>query len=245
MGVAVDPTDSTHFFIANNGGGNVQMYNRPVSQAATLAATITGFVSPTHSGNPTAVAFDSVGNMFVADIDRIWSLAHPVGGASVPTAIITTNLALATCVAVDAAGHLYVGDAGATGANGKLLSYAAPYSGAPVTTQIGILATDAIVTCAVQPGTNRIFLANVSPGGSIVGYNTPLAANASPAITIANPAGTTPGGIAFDSTGALYVGFSQTGSTGIAAYAAPLGSSSPTFTFPNGGFFATGLAFGP
>lgn len=230
-GVALDPTDKSGTVYASDQTlGKIRAFARPNPNGGAPTVTVSGFTSPG------SINFDSKGNLFVPDGNRVYEINHPITSSSVPNAIIASGLSSAICAAFDATDTLYVADPGVP----ALLAYAPPYTGAPVSTSNGLPGNPAI--CAYDKASNQLFIGPGNAGGSVVAYNLPLTSNESPNVVLTT-ASCCPGGIAFDASGNMFVAFGVDVSPAIAILRPPFGSTTG-FTIPGGGY-AWQLAISP
>jgi len=222
-------------------GGNISIFNGPISSSAFPSATFKNGTS-TFVDN---LAFNSAGDLFATtNSNSINVFTHPLTSASTPSQVITSvNLTLSDGLAFDSANDLIVTNT-PTPTSSNLLVYAPPYTGLPI-------ATAAIPAASYRQmaisGT-QLFVVNSNVSASKIDvYNLPITAASTPAFLISNGlfGGSVSGsGAALDSSGNLYAGLS--GNTGppdmgaIRIYVPPF-SGAPTVA---DGVFGTSLAIG-
>jgi sugar lactone lactonase YvrE len=119
QGIAVDATGNV--YVADTGNARVVEISPFGELAPVPMLTFTGAQTFT---KPVGIALDTAGNIYVADSDNPngiikiaaggGDLQVPAGGTAIssPTSLISVSLTEPTGVAVDAAGNLYVSDAG-------------------------------------------------------------------------------------------------------------------------------------
>ena len=113
-------------------GGNISIFNAPVTGSASASATF-------KNGTATSVenlAFNSAGDLFATTFSNsINVFTHPLTSASTPSQVITSvNLTSSVGIVLDSANNLIVSNSlpGPTASN--LLVYAPPYTGLPIAT---------------------------------------------------------------------------------------------------------------
>jgi sugar lactone lactonase YvrE len=218
-GVARD--SSGKLYVANEAVASVTVYasgtNGNSSPISTIAGANTGLISPT------GIALDSKGNIYVANAgslgagsDGIIEYAARSNGNVTPTAIITgssTGLADPRAIALDSTGNIYVANSGSqiTGVD-SVTVYPAGSNGnaAPKATITGT-STRLKVPYGIAVGFGNIYVANdgstARTSDSVTVYTVGSHGNVAPSATItgSNTMLESPGGIAIDSGGNIYV----------------------------------------
>jgi len=234
-GVAVDPTDATAVYVSTSttGTGQILKFARPNPNGSAPSLTIGGFQGPG------AINFDSNGNLFVPDqlLHNVSVINHPITGVSTPTPVITSGLSLPSCVAFDASNTLYVLD---IQNGGTLYAYTPPYTGAPISTNMGMVGNPEV--CAYDRAANTLFIGSINAGLTIQGYTLPLTANEVPSVTI-NTSVCCPGAITFDSSGDAFISVGIDVANAIAVAIPPFTNQS-SFIFPSADYVKQ-FAIGP
>lgn len=224
-------------------GGNISIFNGPITGSASASATFKNGTS-TFVDN---LAFNSTGDLFATtNGNTINVFTHPLTSASTPSQVITNvNLTSSVGVALDSANNLIVSNVPSP-AGSNLLVLAPPYTGLPVVTAMVPAASYRQMAIS---GT-QLFVVNSQVSASKIDvYNLPITAASAPAFLISAGlfGGSVSGnGVALDSSGNLYAGLSgnlgTTDSGGIRIYVPPFsGASAPNVTT---GVFGTTLAIG-
>ncbi|HYB90595.1 MAG TPA: NHL repeat-containing protein [Candidatus Binataceae bacterium] len=189
---------------------------------ASPTATITG--PDTGITNPTGVAVDSAGDIYVANpeslyggTDSIFIYSAGSNGDVTPTTTITgasTGLAFPTGIALDSSGNIYVSNAGSwVGGVDSITVYPAGSNGnvQPSTTISGA-STGLLMPWGIALDSSRnIYVANLGSSvgqlDSVTVYSAGSSGNATPSATISgsNTGLDSPGGIAVDSSANIYV----------------------------------------
>jgi hypothetical protein len=218
--------------IARDSGGNLYVANNNVNSVTVYAAGATGNSAPTatitgaNTGlvSPTGIALDSARNIYVANpgsleglSDSITVFAAGSTGNVAPTATITgaaTGLDYPTAIALDSSGNIYVANNGSqVGGADSITVYPAGSSGnVQPSAVISGTNTGLVVPWAVALDSSRnIYIADagssVGRADSVTVYLSGSNGNVVPTDTIsgANTGLDSPGGIAVDSGGNIYV----------------------------------------
>lgn len=237
--VAVDPAGN---LATGDFAGNITIFSGQVTGSASASVTF-------KNGTVTVVdqlVFNSAGDLFATtNSGPINVFTHPLTSASTPSQVITNvNLTSTSALVLDSNNNLIVANA-PNSPSSSLLVFAPPYTGLPVKT----MAPGTSYSQMAINGT-QLFAVNSIPETSFVDvYNLPITAGSVPAFSIRNGifgGSVSASGVAFDSSGNLYVGLSgnlgTTDSGGIRIYAPPLSTAStPNVT---AGVFGTRIAIG-
>jgi hypothetical protein len=225
-------------------GGNISIFNTPITGSASASATF-------KNGTSTSVdnlAFNSAGDLFATTFSNsINVFTHPLTSASTPSQVITSlNLTSSVGIVLDSANNLIVSNSPSLAAGSNLLVYAPPYTGLPIAT--AVVPASSYRQMAIS-GTQLFVVASQVSQSRIDVYNLPITAASSFAFFIRNGifgGSATGDGVAVDSSGNLYAGLS--GNTGppdmgaIRIYVPPFsGASAPNVIT---GVFGTSLAIG-
>ena len=206
-GIARDAAGNV--YVTSPGGNTVTVYAAGASGHATPTAVISTISATNQTGYPTGLTFDRAGNLYVTNSQyrsagsccypSITVFAAGAGAGATPMTTITgsnTGMNNPLAIALDAAGNLYVANAGNSccGYGNSITVYAAGASGnaTPIATLVGTLtglngpaglAMDAQGNLYVaNSGSNSITVyaagasGNVAPIATIAGANTGLAA---------------------------------------------------------------------
>lgn len=242
--VSAMAVDSAGNVALGDTGGNISIFNAPITGSASASATF-------KNGTSTSVenlAFNSAGDLFATTFSNsINVFTHPLTSASTPSQVITSvNLNRSVGIVLDSANNLIVSNSlpGPTASN--LLVYAPPYTGLPIATATEPAASYRQMMIS---GTQLFVVASQVSQSRIDVYNLPITAGSDFAFFIRNGifgGSATGDGVAVDSSGNLYAGLS--GNTGppdmgaIRIYVPPFSSASaPNVTT---GVFGTSLAIG-
>jgi hypothetical protein len=223
-------------------GGNISIFNGPITGSASASATFKNGTSALVDN----LAFNSAGDLFATtNSNTINVFTHPLTSASTPSQVITNvNLSSSVGVVLDSANNLIISNSPGPGSN--LLVLAPPYTGLPVVTAMVPAASYRQMAIS---GT-QLFVVNSQVSASKIDvYNLPINAGSAPAFLISNGlfgGSVTGSGVALDSSSNLYAGLSgnlgTTDSGGIRIYVPPFsGTSAPNVTT---GVFGTTLAIG-
>ncbi|MHB8357741.1 MAG: hypothetical protein ACYDDQ_13745 [Vulcanimicrobiaceae bacterium] len=181
-------------FVANGskifgGSGTVTEYAPPYTGAPT--ATISNSVN-----DPGGLAFDSSGNLFVANQanNNVTEYAPPYTGA--PTATISNSVNVPWGVAFDSSGNLFVANL----ATNNVTEYAPPFSNSSAPTATISNSVNKPVGLAFD-SSGDLFVANLT-NNNVTEYAPPY--TGAPTATISNSVNV-PNGLAFDSSGDLFV----------------------------------------
>jgi sugar lactone lactonase YvrE len=220
VGIATDSTGK--IYVANEDVSSVTVYaagaSGNASPIASIAGVSTGLISPT------GVALDSSRNIYVANAGSLAGLADSItvyaaasNGNVTPTATITgsaTGLAYPASLTLDSHGNIYVANSGSqVGGVDSITVYPAGSNGnvSPSTTISGAN-TGLVVPWGLAVASNgNLYVANdgsaVGGSDSITVYSAGSNGNSSPSATITGSSTglDSPGGIALDSSGNLYV----------------------------------------
>lgn len=233
-GVAFDVAQN--LYVSNTSGPSIAVFAPPYSAASAPSFTIAGATSGLST--PEQIGFDAAGNLWVADqTNKVIKYMPPFSAASAPALHVMTGLNLPQGVAFDGAANLYVADN-----SGLLAMFASPYTGAPITTTSGLKFPLAVIT-----DSTHVYVADFGTS-AVVGYTTPITAAQVPAFTIHIGLTNGPHGLAFDSSGNLYV---STNGGEIAVFTPPFSSASPPtiiipcFESPSTNCLTRQMAFGP
>jgi sugar lactone lactonase YvrE len=223
--VTVDMKYLLWLFVANNNAAStVTEYALPYTGGAPTATISNGV------NHPAGLAFDSSGNLFVANQanNNVTEYAPPYTGA--PTATISNSVNSPWGVAFDSSGNLFVANYG----NATVTEYAPPYTGAPTATiSNGVNGPEGLAFDA----SGDLFVANTL-ASTVTEYAPPY--TGTPTATISNSVWY-PWGLALDSSGDLFVA-NNPGNT-VTEYAPPYtGAPTATISMPGGGYRAAGLA---
>jgi hypothetical protein len=223
-------------------GGNISIFNGPITGSASASATFKNGTSAFVDN----LAFNSAGDLFATtNSNTINVFTHPLTSASTPSQVITNvNLSSSVGIVLDSANNLIVSNSPGPGSN--LLVLAPPYTGLPVVTAMVPAASYRQMAIS---GTQLFVVNSLVSTSKIDVYNLPITAASTPAFLISNGlfGGSVSGnGVALDSSGNLYAGLSgnlgTTDSGGIRIYVPPFsGTSAPNVTT---GVFGTTLAIG-
>ena len=265
-----------------NGAGYVQFFMAPISETSLPSAIFDADANtPTPFGVNRSVAqmaFTSAGDLWVAAgayLGRVNAFTRPFSNASAPSAFVTdasmsavVSHPFAVGTAFDAAQNLYVADteigtdvtcSSGAGSCSRLLVYAPPYAGAPVTTpDIPVRPTPPppIVHPFVETyrriavGATQLFAAwyPAIPVGGNFGrvdvFNLPITASSTPAFSLVSGV-YNPVAVALDPSGSLYIG---NGGGTVTVYSPPITSASvPSLIFqtaPHGSVAINDIAVG-
>ncbi len=253
--------------LARDSSGNLYATNDTYNSVTVYASSATGDAPPiatiegggTRLSNPKGIALDSKGNIYVANwpFGSITVYAAGSNGDVFPTAIITgsaTGLANPTAIALDSRGNIYVANYGDQAGAYSILVYPAGSDGnvKPSTTISGSRTGLAIPWgIAVGPG-GKIYVGNLGSSvrdrkvrDSITVYAPGSNGNVAPIATITGDRTglNSPGGIAVDSVGNIYVTndvvVSEQGDDKITVYA----PGSNGNVAPKATLFALGLGY--
>jgi hypothetical protein len=235
--------DSAGNVAAGTFGGNITIFNAPITGSASPSATFKNGTS-TFVDN---LAFNSAGDLFATtNSNSINVFTHPLTSASTPSQVITSvNLILSDGLAFDSANNLIVSNA-PTPTSSNLLVYAPPYTGLPIATA----AVPAASYRQMAISGTQLFVVNSQVSASKIDvYNLPITAASAPAFLISNGlfgSSVSGNGVAVDSSGNLYAGLSgnlgTTDTGGVRLYIPPFsGASAPNVTT---GVFGFTLAVG-
>ncbi|HYB91935.1 MAG TPA: NHL repeat-containing protein, partial [Candidatus Binataceae bacterium] len=255
-GIARD--SSGNLYVANELAPSLTVYARSASGNAAPTATIAG--SNTGLTNPTGIALDSSGNIYEADAgsitggnDSVNVYAAGSNGNVTPAATITgtsTGLANPTGIALDSSGNIYVPNSNSVwGGTDSITVYPAGSNGnATPSATIAGAGTGLLVPWAIAlDSSGNIYVANqgsqVWAADSITVYSAGSNGNATPSATISGTSTglLSPGGIAVDSSGNIYV----TNDAGLFGYSDSITvytAGSNGNVVPSNTLFALGLA---
>jgi len=220
-------------------------YNRPLSGASSPFASVN---IPTPAF-PTAIAFDSSGNLWVTDggQNKVFEFAGPTfSGTTSPTPAITlsTGVSGPDGLAFDTAGNLYVSNNGTN----TVLIFDAPLTNgeSPTLAPITGLHGPAGITFDAS---GNLYVANFS-NGSIARKNAPTAGGGAVETTDTATTITSAEGLAFDASGNLYATDLQHSTLNVFPLATSAFSATlaPSVTLTLTGFGASssgGVAVGP
>jgi len=225
-------------------GGNISIFNGPITGSASASATFKAGTSITVE----SLAFNSAGDLFATTgSNSINVFTHPLTSASTPSQVITSaNLTRSVGVVLDSANNLIVSNSPSLAAGSNLLVYAPPYTGLPIAT--AAVPASSYVQMAIS-GTQLFVVASQVSASRIDVYNLPITAASTSAFFFRTGlfgGSVSASGVAVDSSGNLYAGLSgnlgTTDSVGIRIYVPPFsGASAPNVTT---GVFGTTLAIG-
>jgi hypothetical protein len=235
--------DSAGNVAVGDASGSISIFNGPITGSASASATF-------KNGTSTFVdtlAFNSAGDLFATSFtNKINVFTHPLTSASTPSQVITSaNLTGGFGVALDSANNLIVSNSPSP-AGSNLLVYAPPYTGLPIATAVVPAANYRQMAIS---GTQLFVVASQVSASSIDVYNLPITAASAPAFLIKSGlfgGSVSASGLAVDSSGNLYAGFSgnlgTTDTGGVRIYTPPFSGASA----PNGitGVFGITLAVG-
>jgi hypothetical protein len=222
-GIALD--SSKNIYVANPGAilgesDSILVYSAGSNGNATPAATITG--TSTGLANPTGIALDTSGNIYVSNADSALGgtdsiTVYPAGsnGNATPSATISgasTGLLVPSGIALDSSGNMYVTNPGSqVGGADSITVYPAGSNGnaTPSATISGTsTALDSPGGIAVDSSGN-IYVTNdgglVGGSDSITVYSAGSNGNVAPSETLLALGLAAPAGIVVDSSGNLYV----------------------------------------
>ena len=245
VGIARD--GAGRLYVTNPGPNTVTVFAAGASGNATPATTISTISPANQTGYPTGIALDPAGNVYVTNnqyratgsgiYPSVTVYAPGAGGTAAPTRTITgahTGMNGPVGIARDAAGNLYVANAGNSccGLGNSITVYGAGARGdaAPTATIVGgNTGLDAPSGVALDAA-GHLYVANAD-GNSITVYGSRATGNATPSATITG--GSTglnrPVGIALDAAGRIYV--ANSGNNSITVYAAGAsGNAAPLLT---------------
>ena len=245
VGIARD--GAGRLYVTNPGPNTVTVFAAGASGNATPATTISTISPANQTGYPTGIALDPAGNVYVTNnqyratgngiYPSVTVYAPGAGGTAPPTRTITgahTGMNGPVGIARDAAGNLYVANAGNSccGLGNSITVYGAGARGdaAPTATIVGgNTGLDAPSGVALDAA-GHLYVANAD-GNSITVYGSRATGNATPSATITG--GSTglnrPVGIALDVAGRIYV--ANSGDNSITVYAAGAsGNAAPLLT---------------
>ena len=212
--------------IARDARGNLYATNESANSVTIFAASASGDARPiatiegdaTGLSDPTGIALDSRGNIYVANqtFGSITVYAAGSNGNVIPTANIegsATQLANPTAITLDSSGNIYVAN---SGDGYSVTVYPAGSSGnvKPSAIISGSRTRLALPWCIVLGSDGKIYVANFGSGitdkivrDSITEYAPDSNGNVSPSATITGDKTrlNSPGGIAVDSVGNIYV----------------------------------------
>ena len=187
-------------------GGNISIFNGPITGSASASATFKNGTS-TFVDN---LVFNSAGDLFATSFtNQINVFTHPLTSASTPSQVITSaNLTSSDGIVLDSANNLIVSNSLPSPTGSNLLVYAPPYTGLPIATAVVPAASYRQMAIS---GT-QLFVVNSQVSRSKIDvYNLPITAASAPAFLISNGlfGGSVSGsGVALDSSGNLYAGLS-------------------------------------
>src|SRR3989442_8446833 len=245
VGIARD--GAGRLYVTDPGPNTVTVFAAGASGNATPATTISTISPANQTGYPTGIALDPAGNVYVTNnqyratgngiYPSVTVYAPGAGGTAPPTRTITgahTGMNGPVGIARDAAGNLYVANAGNSccGLGNSITVYGAGARGdaAPTATIVGgNTGLDAPSGVALDAA-GHLYVANAD-GNSITVYGSRATGNATPSATIMG--GSTglnrPVGIALDAAGRIYV--ANSGDNSITVYAAGAsGNAAPLLT---------------
>src|SRR6266702_3008825 len=245
VGIARDRAG--RLYVTNPGPNTVTVFAAGASGNATPATTISTISPANQTGYPTGIALDPAGNVYVTNnqyratgsgiYPSVTVYAPGAGGTAAPTRTITgahTGMNGPVGIARDAAGNLYVANAGNSccGLGNSITVYGAGARGdaAPTVTIVGgNTGLDAPSGVALDAA-GHLYVANAD-GNSITVYGSRATGNATPSAMITG--GSTglnrPVGIALDAAGRIYV--ANSGNNSITVYAAGAsGNAAPLLT---------------
>src|SRR5436309_2555012 len=245
VGIARD--GAGRLYVTNPGPNTVTVFAAGASGNATPATTISTISPANQTGYPTGIALDPAGNVYVTNnqyratghgmYPSVTVYASGASGTAAPTRTITgahTGMNGPVGIARDAAGNLYVANAGNSccGLGNSITVYGAGARGdaAPTATIVGgNTGLDAPSGVALDAA-GHLYVANAD-GNSITVYGSRATGNATPSATIRG-GGTglnRPVGIALDAAGRIYV--ANSGDNSITVYAAGAsGNAAPLLT---------------
>jgi hypothetical protein len=222
FGIAVD--SNGNLYVANNNTNSVTVYRNPASASGNAAPTATIAGANTGLINPSGVALDANGNIYVANLgsltlapDTVTVFAAGSNGNVAPIATITgpaTGLNYPTAIALDSSGKLYVANSGTqNGGADTVTVYPAGSNGnAQPSATISGAGTGLVTPWGVAlDSSGNIYVANdgssVGQLDSVTVYPAGSNGNVQPSATIsgANTGLNSPGGIAVDLSGYIYV----------------------------------------
>src|SRR5437667_153373 len=245
VGIARD--GAGRLYVTNPGPNTVTVFAAGATGNATPATTISTISPANQTGYPTGIALDPARNVYVTNnqyratgsgiYPSVTVYAPGAGGTAAPTRTITgahTGMNGPVGIARDAAGNLYVANAGNSccGLGNSITVYGAGARGdaAPTATIVGgNTGLDAPSGVALDAA-GHLYVANAD-GNSITVYGSRATGNATPSATITG--GSTglnrPVGIALGVAGRIYV--ANSGDNSITVYAAGAsGNAAPLLT---------------
>jgi len=212
-GIALDADGN--MYVTNFSSDSVTVYAAGANGNAAPIRTITSqFNSVLNLVQPSGIALDSYGNVYVANqaISTVAVFAAGANGNVAPIRTISgsnTNLNHPTGIALDAGGNIYV----ASSVNKSINVYAAGANGNVTPTRvISGTATQLLDPVAIVLNGGNIYVSNFGSGtnafnGSVTAYAADANGNVAPALTISNPKAHLiwPEGIALDAGGNIHV----------------------------------------
>ncbi len=235
--VAVHVGAPPKLYVMNAGGNSLSIYDEPVTNSSSAGVTLTSGLS-----NPVGAAFDSAGNLYVANYtNSVTVYTSPFGNSSAPSVTITNGIGGPQDAAFDSAGNLYVSN----NDSNTLSIYNPPFSNssAPSVTLTGTNGLFLPQDIAFDANGN-LYVAN--RGGNVTVYHQPITNASAPSVTISNGVHGARG-LAFDASGNLYVancGACSGGADGVTVYNPPFSNASvPVATITSGLNEIYGLAF--
>lgn len=257
--------------VANNVSGicTISIFTQPLTSTSTAAATEAPDV-PCELG-----AFDSSGNLWVAQANSIAEYTTPFSTNQTPALTVTTSVVAPIGVAFDSAQNLYVINSGFSSTSPQLLVFAPPYTSAPIIRALPLGTPAEVVGVAVNGTTVAVGVYGQTAGarphggsrtaseaqwpfagrpGATIGRVSAAAGEVllytTPITSASNPTATIPEpsaeAVAFDSSGNLYVGDFATSTGTVDVFNAPLSSSSTiAYSITSGIDNPGGIGFGP
>ena len=221
VGIALD--GSGNIYVANDEGSlgssftpaSVTVYPAGSSGNAAPSATISG--DNTYLSEPTAIAIDSTGKIYVTEgFDAVVVFPKGSTGNATPSAIIDSNISGSVtdldnpvAVAVDNLGNTYLANNGSQYGRSDTVSVYLPGSNSNVVPSATISGSNTglgdPIGIAIDSVAGKIYVANFN-NYSVTVYPVGTNGNASPSATISGfSTGLEPIGIALDSGGNIYV----------------------------------------
>jgi hypothetical protein len=185
---------------------NISIYPSPLTAASAPTETIT-----TNISNPSALAFDSLGNLFVASHNNnVREYSPPFSATSVPVNSTFASLSNPVSILLDSSNQLYA----ANNNTSTVTVYASPYSTLKAKVTNGVSGPTSL---AINAAGDVFVSDNNNPTYQVTEYAQPLTNISTPLTTVLNGVNR-PNSITIDAGGTLFV---ANGSGTITQYGSP------------------------